>query len=264
MKILSLAGNRTRPGAGSRLRLWLLMGLALTAACSGASGKSYPPYRYRLTVEIDTPQGLRSGSSVIEVHTSLAGANSIPSPGQLFQRVRGEAVAVDLPGGQTVFALLRSGGDIEWATHAYSWLIPRPSEQDVKAHSPDGKWTGAAEFDLTMERVLASRGPMLLPRKTDVMGKATNNWPLLVRFRDIRDPATVESVDPDGLSAMFGKGYAVRRIVVERTDDAVTMVNRARLPWADAYRDRMLDGAVINNSTALANNLALRDFISGE
>jgi hypothetical protein len=97
-----------------------------------------------------------------------------------------------------------------------------------------------------------------------LMGKATNNWPLLVRFRDIRDPATVESVDPDGLSAMFGKGYAVRRIVAERTDDAVTMVNRARLPWADAYRDRMLDGAVINNSTALANNLALRDFISGE
>ena len=96
--------------------------MALPAGCSLIDRT--PDYRYRLTVEVDTPQGLRTGSSVIEVQTSVAGEYSIPSPGAVSHRVRGEAVAVDLPGGQTLFALLRSDNDIDWASRVMFMLAP--------------------------------------------------------------------------------------------------------------------------------------------
>lgn len=48
--------------------------LVASAALPGcAAADSTPDYRYRLTVEVDTPGGLRTGSSVIEVETSVAG-----------------------------------------------------------------------------------------------------------------------------------------------------------------------------------------------
>src|SRR5207253_11489286 len=76
-------------------------------ACGGES----VTYRYRMTVYVDTPAGPRSGSSVIEV---------VYSPpvlmGHSQSDVRGEAVAVDLPGG-TLFALLRSPTDRSAAAH---------------------------------------------------------------------------------------------------------------------------------------------------
>lgn len=214
------------------MRLLVVLGLALTAACGGAMGKSYPPYRYRLTVEVETPQGLRTGSSVIEVRTAMAGPNSIPSPGQVFMQVNGEAVAVDLPNGQTLFALLSSGFDGGgWAAGAYAARIPRLSEREVKARSPDGKWTAEADFDLWMEAVLASTGTYAIPRIKDQKGKTGNDWPMLVRLRDLRDPGSVEQVDPDNLAASFGKGYVMHGITVERTEDAVTRGIRKRLPW---------------------------------
>ncbi|MEP6868046.1 MAG: hypothetical protein ABJA20_05980, partial [Novosphingobium sp.] len=75
--------------------------VTMLAGC-GLFGKSVS-YRYRMTVEVETPQGLKSGSSVIQVvQTEQQGLEG----SHLDVRVTGEAVAVDLPGGQTVFALL--------------------------------------------------------------------------------------------------------------------------------------------------------------
>ena len=66
------------------------------------------PYYAKLQVEIDTPRGVKSGASVIEVTWDKANKGF---------KVRGEAVAVDLPGGQTVFALLRSKSSVDWAAY---------------------------------------------------------------------------------------------------------------------------------------------------
>lgn len=80
--------------------------------------------RYRLTIEVETPQGVRSGSSVIEVRgvrnpdwVNIEGRGTRAS-------FRGEAVAVDLPHGKTLFALLRSEGGTSDAAD-YPWLAFR-------------------------------------------------------------------------------------------------------------------------------------------
>lgn len=66
-------------------------------------------YHYKMTVEVETPDGLRPGSSVREViYTEDLIAKyliKLPDAGVVSVRQHGEAVAVDLPGGQTLFAL---------------------------------------------------------------------------------------------------------------------------------------------------------------
>ena len=68
-----------------------MMGLILalfTTACSAEDAA--PDYRYRLTVEVDTPEGLKTGSSVIEVDQSLYRSAADPGAGlSLSRRVRG-------------------------------------------------------------------------------------------------------------------------------------------------------------------------------
>ena len=82
-----------------------LLGTAVLVPLIGCAGPRFT-YRYRMTVEVDTPAGLRTGSSVIEVTTRWD--NAPPHASGVHSRVRGQAVAVDMPGGDTLFALLRN------------------------------------------------------------------------------------------------------------------------------------------------------------
>ena len=191
------------------------------------------PYRYRLTIEVDTPQGLRSGSSVIDVRTWTS--NGWPDSG-ITSSVRGEGVAVDLPNGQTLFALLDGEdgqGAAAYAENAYEPVL-------AKKVGPLG--LHVSEGDLLRE-LKRQREPMVLPRK--VVGRFREPrpiYPFFVRFRDLRDPASVEQVDPDDLAASFGTGFKLRRIVVQITDDPITEGMKARLPWLPHYYDKVLDG----------------------
>src|SRR5690242_13207563 len=72
------------------------------------SGCALLPHRYsfKLTVEVETPQGVRSGSSVYQVSAASMPALLLPNERKRDWVVKGEAVAVDLPNGQTLFALM--------------------------------------------------------------------------------------------------------------------------------------------------------------
>lgn len=193
----------------------LLMLPACTLADDGA-----PDYRYRLTVEVETPQGVRRGSSVIAVEQSM-GSTAMSGFGQrVDRRVRGEAVAVDLPGGQTLFALLRSADNIDWAAYVVPLLAPQ---------RPD------LPFEEQVAQVLAleGQGAVTLPRTWPPVGHLPERtaYPMLVTFRDPSDPTSVEEVDPDDLAATFGPGTRLRRITVELTEDAVTEGIEGRLGW---------------------------------
>lgn len=102
---------------------WLALAALLLPGCAFAEDKA-PDYRYRLTVEVETPEGLKTGLSVIEVRQTLVRAGSVPANQAVERRVRGEAAAVNLPGGKTLFALLRSDNDPDWASRVYVLLAP--------------------------------------------------------------------------------------------------------------------------------------------
>ena len=201
--------------------------IAVFALVLGLAGcaDSAPDYRYRLTVEVDTPQGLRSGSSVIEVEQSMGRTAMSGFGKRIDRRVRGEAVAVDLPGGRTLFALLRSETDTDWAAQVMQRLAPD---------------TEGEPWDERFDNVLSIEGEVEVPRSFSPQRPDEGSaYPMLVTFGDLSDPTSVERVDPDGLAASFGEGYALKRITVQLTDDPVTTGIEEQLAWLgdlDAYR----------------------------
>ena len=179
-------------------------------------------FRYRLTVEVETPQGLRSGSSVIEVQTRDQG-RGFPGPeaGGIRHNVRGEAVAVDLPGGRTLFALLKQGGK-----RAFNF----PEMAPYWAFSPPAS-TSNPSFDERHKLVVEGQGVHVLD---------PSYYPLLVRFRGIHDPTSVELVDPQDLTASFGPGVTLKRVTIEITDDPVTTGIERRLNWLPSIHGNLL------------------------
>jgi hypothetical protein len=194
------------------------LAVSFLAGCAVAEDKA-PDYRYRLTVEVETPEGLKTGSSVIEVKQALVRAGSSPANQAVERRVRGEAVAVDLPGGKTLFALLRSENDPDWANRIYVLLEPE-KKQDFEDALDDA-------LEITGERTLPRMWPanVIMPRRSA--------YPMMVTFGDPADPTSVAEVDPDDLAATFGDGVKLKRITVELTDDLVTSGIEKRLGWID-------------------------------
>lgn len=211
----------------------LAASIAFSLTGCGLFGNSIR-YRYRLTVEVDTPQGLKRGSGVIQVDTSksegLEGSH-------IDSRVTGDAVAVDLPGGQTLFALLDKAHDV-----VACGVIP-PGRAKAQAAAAAGNYD-PNEWREEIEDIKARSGVCDLPRlgpspfPNDGM---VNQWPSLVHFRDIHDPRTLERVDPDDAAATFGAGVRIRRITVQMTNDPVTTGIEKRLPWLDHIRQYPMD-----------------------
>lgn len=201
---------------------WLVLAAILLSGCAPAEDKA-PDYRYRLTVEVETPEGAKTGSSVIQVEQALGGAASAGglAGGQIYYRVCGEAVAVDLPGGRTLFALLRSDNDIEWSARVVQMLAPK-----IKGEP----------WEQSFDNVLLVKGSVEVPRKwpANVTLPERSAYPLMVTFGDLADPTSVTEVDPDDLAVSFGDGVRLKRITVELTDDPVTGGIEGRLGWFDA------------------------------
>lgn len=200
-------------------------------------GSTLPDYRYRLTVEVETPEGLKTGSSVVEVSTSMTSSTSIPSPGAVRHRLSGEAVAVNLGQQGTLFALLRSDVEVDWATNLLFRLAP-----GVIIEDENGKYDSDASFRARYEAMLQNRRPIVLPktfRNIRVLRDMPAR-PMLVRFRDIADPKTVERVDPDDLAASFGEGVKLRRVTVKLTADPVTTGIEKRLGWLKYQRGSLI------------------------
>lgn len=180
--------------------------LALVAACGV---QDYSEYRFRMTVEVDTPEGLRTGSSVYQVSAWNTGS-MLPDASKRGWNVQGDAVAVDLPNGQMLFALLKTSaihGDL--AGLSMTALDPSFNNDVVESAARLAQRKDVREF------------ARVEPKE----------YPMLVRFRDIADPKTVELVEPDSLSAVFGDGYGLRRITIAITDDEVATGIKTRLAW---------------------------------
>lgn len=212
--------------------------------------------RYRLTVEVAVDGKVHSGSSVIEATFAkeISWFSNYRERGSA--TARGEAVAVDIGEKGTLFALLRG---------------------------VDNQRTGAPEILLTAFPVRqgASDRSMIdrIARVRTLSGRAQLvDVPMLVRFRDIKDPTTVEQVDPLDLARSFGPGVSLHRATIEIADvgswpanalglsgDPVTRGIEKRLEWLSAFYGKQLDGnryTRIDASNRFANSLSTTHFKS--
>lgn len=210
-----------------------------------------PTYRFLLTVKVETPEGLRSGSSVIEVMTSDQG-KGFPGPeaGGIRFQSRGEAVAVDLPGDQVLFLLFNA----DWAGE----VMPKVN--------PDILY-GDGTFEQKLSAIIARREPIPLPRHfshrfppPSSEQASPSAYPRMVTFADLDDPTSVELVNPDNLAASFGEGVKLKSITVQITDAPVTTGIEKRLVWLRNHRNLSLAGNRFTINDHLADNLFSGNF----
>jgi hypothetical protein len=201
--------------------------LAVLALCFvGFFMLMYPSARVhvRVTVEVETPEGLKTGFAVNQL--GFAAEPAIGTTGFTVGVGHGEAVAVDLGARGTLYALL--------------------SGRNPKTGEPEQGSTQAGMFmtliaKTSLKRIGGGRDVVNAIRAAN--GKAdvpANLLPFMVRFGDETNPKTVEAVDPENLAASFGDGVRLKRVTIERTDDPVTTGIEKRLGW-------LVDPAVIQN-----------------
>ncbi len=171
---------------------------------------THPTYtfRYRLTIEVQTPEGLKTGSGVIEESTGTT--SQWPNPGvREWISVKGDAIYVDLGRHGGLVALLSFG---HTGGEQYQFdLLP------IRAIGAENNSTPA-----TWKKIQHTIGAIELHR---------DNMPTMITFRDPQDPSSAQVVVPDKLPEVFGPGVQLKRAWIEITKDLVTRQIDEALPW---------------------------------
>jgi hypothetical protein len=217
------------------MKLWYIPAVFVVGAIAWTVSYYTPTtLRYRWSVEVDTPQGVASGSSVIEarVGKQIAFMGSL----DIYYSFRGEAPAIVLPNGKVLFALL---GDDDYFVTLPARGVQRGSSIPVVPL----RGSGYDKFGLKGENwdVLRRIKPLITIDPQD--------YPRFVWFRQTDVPSSLEYVTSTDLAASFGPGFAIRRITVQPTDESISHHIDKILPWLDATPgisiggDRMAKGA---------------------
>lgn len=223
------------------LALGAVMALALAGCWKDDS------YRYKLTLAVNTPDGVKRAATVGEVTFRNAW---IPERGTM-HRLRGEALYLDLgPGKRPLIALLtkslheKHGQDVRWTLDA----------------GPDTRFiarlygeTPSVDFRDDLPRIARMRGPRKI---------GPGDLPDIVTFGDANNPASVLEVEPDNLQATLGPNITWNEITLESTDEPISKGIELRLPWIASYSDKMLDGDHYRDysKNTLANKLSTIGF----
>lgn len=219
----------------------LLASSAVATALGGCSEMFPKRFRFRMTVEVETRQALRTGSGVMEMSAANA-TFKLPDSAAVDLRFKGEAVPVDLHTG-TLFALVGQTPGVD-------------RFEGAVVNTFDPKRPGGAQLVAMIDE---------LGRRESLGRKAVmrpQDYPKLVRFRDIRDPKTVELIDPNDLAKNFEAGVKLRRIVLTVVDEPVTIGIEKRLGLLKYYSNSQLDGSRYHDSKTVANSLNILDFKS--
>ena len=174
-----------------------------------------PAHKYRLTVEVETPEGRKSASSVLAVHPDRSYARR----GQT--RTLGDAVFVDLGQGKNLVALL--------------------AHVDGKLTLDDINYVALRAYaEASGKRVAFSE----MSRLTGTVPVKGALIPVLIAFADPAVPGTARLVPPDDAEAVLGQGYRLHGISAEVVPNGywpldfggvlgqpVTRGILAKLPW---------------------------------
>jgi hypothetical protein len=173
-----------------------------------------PGHKYRLSVSVETPDGLKSASGVFAVVPyrgySVSGAT----------RTRGDALFVDLGHGKNLLALMM---------------------HDEKGAEADGmNYVALRAYRAAGHNVSFGN----LSRMTDSVPVTGELIPVLVTFGNLADPQTARVVPPGDLAAVFGAGYRladVSAVIVKNgfwpldfggaLGEPVTRGIEGKLPW---------------------------------
>lgn len=231
-------GNRHVQRHVPRVRkLLLLPFLLLTLTLAGCERYAW---RQKLTITVETPTGEVSGASVSQISWRK---QWIRWDGMgWYYDLTGEAVVVEVTPGRFLFGLLKGADTTEYMGSVAAASIA----------GREGRVIDGALFDEVRDKRDRAAGLIPVPEY---------QYPMLVTFGDIEDPASVRLVDPADLAASFGPGVRLKAVTLEVTDEAVTVgAVGAVAGWLNEIRPNQLDGQryeTLGAKYPLANSLGV-------
>ncbi len=179
-----------------------------------------PDHKYRLTVDVETPAGVKSASGILSVrpNRNYGGTGS----GSSVPQTKGDALLVDLGDGRNLVALLAYGADGSSFEDA-SFLPTR--------------LYGARDRRVGFRDIKNFAGAPAVPVPEQLR-------PVFVAFADASDPKSARRVDANDLEASLGKGFRLRDLSIDvvanglwpidvggALGEPVTRGIEAKLPW---------------------------------
>lgn len=202
--------------------LAMVMGIALTACSAVLSSSDY--LRYKITVTVETPEGLKTGSAVREAYTYYEKSILPEQGGRTYGITKGEAVVVDL-GSRGLLFLLLDGGD----------------EGRIIFKTFPNKKVGSVVLTPDQYPKFVHFKDLQDPKTVEA----------LLDFKSCADPITQirdssMCIEKDHFEEIFGQGVKLKSITVEITEDELTFGLVKYLPWLPLYYNKMLDGQRFN------------------
>ncbi|MBU0800556.1 MAG: hypothetical protein KKA05_06070 [Alphaproteobacteria bacterium] len=197
-------------------------------------------WRYKTTVVVETPEGIKTGSAVREISNSNSINRLNLTQSGNPAKVVGEPVVVDLGERGMLFALLKAykRGEDHGSDVLYDVFPPFGGcTYGLKPCNVGGGTTiGGIKYYKELFGAQGNKSVVLNP----------TDYPLLVMFKDIDDPKTVTlvqelesnrripvtyTIKADHFEEFFGEGVRLKEISIEMTDEPVTRTIISALPW---------------------------------
>lgn len=214
----------------------LLAFLSLIGTACAASGNA-ETVRYKVTVTVETPEGIKTGSAVREAVT-YSERSILPEQGGRFYNIaEGEAVVVDLGQRGRVFALMGGQGEAE---DIFKMFFKK--EENAKIILASDKYPRFTMFKdlnspITVEEVCEKSA-------CEKIQKVFHH--------------SHETIDFDQL------GIKIKEVSLEITQSPVTWEIDRQLPWLKEIKGRYLNGKSSGGGPALSSLLDSGYFQRGE
>jgi hypothetical protein len=192
--------------------------------------------RYRLTVEVQDGDRIKTGSSVIEVAYLMEDLFPDAHPDVT---VSGYAPTIDLGGKGLLFlsfinpirtpAQQKESNDLMRCGYSDIGCMPFVAYKLTKLIV-----SSSSSFHSERKAALTE-----LFRQSGVRDVPLAVLPKLVRFGDINDPHTLVQVSPYDLAASFGPGVTLKRVILQLTDDPITPPSETWPTWMKVRRQNV-------------------------
>lgn len=166
-------------------------------------------WRYKMTVIVDTPEGIRTGSAVREI--KIAKGIEFTPESSPHVEVKGEAVIVDLGTRGILFALMRSDNlGPDYSYQIFFKAFP---------HEFGGMTTKGIEYYSSLKnRKVSLKAP---------------DYPTIVKFEDKNHLSSMKVINPANFEKYYGPGVKIHDVVIETTDEPITSQIDKFLPLGD-------------------------------
>ncbi|MBY3255811.1 hypothetical protein HFO09_08950 [Rhizobium laguerreae] len=231
-----------------------LAAVLLPTVLAGCNVLGFYTWRWnqKVTVIVETPHGVRTGSSVQSVvwHESPSWAHLGDSGGWFSSELHGEAAVVEVAADKYLFALLKTYDD------PAGDKVFRPAIAKSQSAIVDRRSEIRAENDA----IESSRETREIPKSA---------FPTLVTFETISDPSTARQVDPENLASEFGNGYRLKSIELTITTEPQTSGRLKQVlgsdffqKWAAQFNATIKDAAAFSKRP-FAFRLTASNFVTG-